>query len=77
MGKLYNVQPFPQGPWAGGGGSCHPQRHSHWIFQVQLNKKTSFFNESKEQHYNLKRTEIALYMKGAFPPQRLALYAKV
>ena len=26
---------------------------------------------------NLKQTKITPYMKGAFPPQRLALYAKV
>jgi hypothetical protein len=31
-------------------------------------KKASFFlTESKEQHQNLKRTEIILYMKGAVP----------
>ena len=40
-------------------------------------KKPVFLNESKEQHWNLKRTKITSYMKGAFPPQRPALYAKV
>ena len=40
-------------------------------------KKQVFLNESKERHLNLKRTEITLYIKGAFPPQRPALYAKV
>jgi len=31
-------------------------------------KKNEFFsNETKEQHYNLKRTDIIQYMRGAFP----------
>ena len=40
-------------------------------------KKQVILNDSKERHWNLKRTEITLYMKGAFPPQCLALYAKI
>ena len=50
----------------------------HELKDVQkLNKKKQvFLNESKERHQNLKRTEITPYMKGAFLPQRPALYAK-
>ena len=48
------------------------------LFLNRLNKKKQvFLNESKEQHQNLKGTEITPYMKGAFPPQRPTLYAKV
>ena len=44
-----------------------------------LNKKTKqvFSTESKEQHQNLKQTEIIPHMKGTVPPKRPALYAKV
>ena len=44
---------------------------------LNILKKTIFLNESKEQHLNLKRTEITPYMKGTFRPQRPALSAKV
>jgi len=42
-----------------------------------MKKKQVFLNESKERNENLKRTEITPYMKGAFPPQHPAFYAKV
>ena len=59
---------------------CVEPRSKHTLIRKRpeiKQKKTSFSNESKERHQYLKRTEITPYMKGAFPPQCPALYAKV
>ena len=60
---------------------CREPKSKHALIQKRSGikyKKTSFFlTESKERRQNFKRTEITPYTKGAFRPQRPALYAKV
>lgn len=43
----------------------------------QIKKKECFSTESKDQRYNIKRTEIIFVWGGFAPPWYVALYAKV
>ena len=49
------------------------------LFKIdqKLNKIQVLSTGNKEQHQNLKRTEIIKYIRGSPPPQFLAPYAKV